>query len=105
MEPLAELEHFVLTDYPFVCAALATFTGSVDDAEDAVAEAVARIVAASISPDSWRAWIYVQAKRLCISNARRSAVARRHQHEMFPSLISVRFGNILSAIRRTQWAG
>jgi RNA polymerase sigma-70 factor (ECF subfamily) len=72
--------------WPRIVRALASFTGSLDDAEEYAAEAVARAAAHERDGgrpiESYAAWCTSVAKRAWLDDARRAAVARRLAPEL-----------------------
>lgn len=70
--------------WPRIVRALAAFTGSLDDAEEYAAEAVARAAAHDGRIDSFAAWCTSVAKRAWIDETRRRAVERRLAPDLFP---------------------
>ncbi|MEO6998806.1 MAG: DUF6596 domain-containing protein [Terracoccus sp.] len=70
--------------WPRIVRALASFTGSLAEAEEYAAEAVARAVAHEGRIDSYAAWCISVAKRAWIDETRRRAVERRLAPELLP---------------------
>ncbi len=70
--------------WPRIVRALASFTGSLDDAEEYAAEAVARAAAHRGRIDSFAAWCTSVAKRAWIDETRRRAVERRLAPDLLP---------------------
>ncbi|MEO5744599.1 MAG: DUF6596 domain-containing protein [Terracoccus sp.] len=70
--------------WPRIVRALASFTGSLDDAEEYAAEAVARAAAHDGPIDSFAAWCTSVAKRAWIDETRRRAVERRLAPNLLP---------------------
>ena len=70
--------------WPRIVRSLASFTGSLDDAEEYAAEAVARAAAHDGPIDSFAAWCTSVAKRAWIDETRRRGVERRLAPELVP---------------------
>lgn len=70
--------------WPRIVRALASFTGSLDEAEEYAAEAVARAAAHDGRIDSLAAWCTSVAKRAWIDETRRRAVERRLAPQLLP---------------------
>lgn len=68
--------------WPRIVRALASFTGSLDEAEEYAAEAVARATAHEGRIDSFAAWCTAVAKRAWIDETRRRTVERRLAPEL-----------------------
>lgn len=70
--------------WPRIVRALASFTGSVNEAEEYAAEAIARAAAHNGRIDSLAAWCTFVAKRAWIDETRRRTVERRLAPELLP---------------------
>ncbi|MFE6964621.1 DUF6596 domain-containing protein [Agromyces sp. NPDC057679] len=84
-DPIAELGEDFVDAWPRIVRALAAYTGSVDDAQEYAAEAVARAVAqAGDGPPlgSLAAWCIAVGKRAFIDDRRRAATEQRHAQQL-----------------------
>lgn len=79
LAPPIDLEHFVRTDYPRVVAAVGLMTGDREHAEDAVQDALARLLADPPTEPlrSVAAWVTVAARNGAHSRRRRVGAEQR----------------------------
>ncbi|MFF2273544.1 DUF6596 domain-containing protein [Agromyces sp. NPDC058136] len=88
-DPIADLGEDFVDAWPRIVRALAAYTGSVDDAQEYAAEAVARAVAqAGDGPPlgSLAAWCIAVGKRAFIDDRRRAATEQRHAQQLAAEL-------------------
>lgn len=90
-ESLAGLGEDFADAWPRIVRALAAYTGSVDDAQEYAAEAVARAVARAGDgppPGSLAAWCVAVGKRAWVDDRRRAATEQRHAQRLAAELAS-----------------
>ncbi|MGI9824350.1 DUF6596 domain-containing protein [Agromyces sp. Marseille-Q5079] len=85
-DPIADLGEDFVDAWPRIVRALAAYTGSLDDAQEYAAEAVARAVAQAGGEGpplgSLAAWCTAVGKRAWIDDRRRAAVEFRHAEQL-----------------------